>query len=758
MHKTLNNFRFILHPSSFIPPAARRLFAPRALGLADLIPWKDVEPGDVPGAWRVRGPEPQFVLPGPVRAGWLRVRLTLTAASPGWLGLYAGGGFEPAECLQRVAVQERAEVDCFVRVPGPAAALRIDPPDGPGEFRLEGLRVEPLSAPRALGEALAAKVRLLRKYAHTRQALWRAAGLLLRGDFGRLREKLFRGMNGPDLEGREPYDEGRAYEAWRRRRALTDADRERLRAEAAALADPPRFSVLLPLSAGREVDVRRSVESVLRQTYPGWELCVSCDASAGGSLRSRLAEFAQNDPRVRVVESPVAGDASAANAALAAATGDYVTLLDEGDELAEAALSRLAAAAAADRGLQMLYADEDRVAEDGRHVAPFLKPGWSPDTLLAWQYTGRPCVYRTDVVRRLGGFRAEFDPAHEYDLVLRIAADSPHVARVPDVLYHRRGSQVASERADEAARAALRAYLGRTGREGTAEPGPRPGLHQVRFSLRGAPVVSVVIPSACRPASVRGKTTFFLAECLERLRRSTYRNVELVVLHGPEVPPELARRLDEWGAVRAAYAAPFSWARAMNQSAALARGEHLLFLNDDVEVITPDWVERLLEFSQQPEVGAVGAKLLFPSGRVQHAGVAVLGGRPLHPFYSFGGGHGGYFHSLLVPRNCSAVTGACLMTRTEVFRSLGGFEEALPLNYNDVDYCLRVIRGGRRVVCTPHARLYHHELGTRKPEVRPEEAEFFRRSWGAAWADDPYYNPNLSTKHLDYRIREDAAA
>ena len=225
------------------------------------------------------------------------------------------------------------------------------------------------------------------------------------------------------------------------------------------------------------------------------------------------------------------------------------------------------------------------------------------------------------------------------------------------------------------------------------------------------------------------------------------------MLHGPTVPAELDRRLEAWGAVRAGYAAPFNWARAMNQGAALARGEHLLFLNDDVEVVAPDWLERMLEFSQQPEVGAVGAKLLFPSGRLQHAGVSVRGGRPAHPFYAHRGDHPGYFNSLLVPRNVSAVTGACLMTRADVFRSFGGFDESFPLNYNDVDYCLRLVAGGRRVVCTPYARLVHHELGTRPPGVRPREADAFRRRWGAAWAEDPFHNPNLSADHLDCRIR-----
>ena len=312
----------------------------------------------------------------------------------------------------------------------------------------------------------------------------------------------------------------------------------------------------------------------------------------------------------------------------------------------------------------------------------------------------------------MGGFRPEPGAAQEYGLALRIAADGGRVAHVPDVLYHRARPLAAVD--GEAARAVLRSHLERVGREGVVESGPAPGLHRVRFGIRGAPLVSIVIASACLPVRIRGERTFYLRKCLESIGRGNWRKYEIIVLHGPAVPAELGRMLDQYGAVRAAYATPFNWARAMNQGAALARGEHLLFLNDDVEVITPAWLERLLEFSQQPEIGAVGATLFFPGGQIQHAGVAILGGRPLHPFYAHRGDHPGYFNSLLAPRNCSAVTGACLMTRADVFRSVGGFDEGFPLNYNDVDYCLRLIAGGRRVVCTPHARLYHHELGTRR--------------------------------------------
>jgi O-antigen biosynthesis protein len=689
-------------------------------------------------------------------AGWARIRLKMTASKPGRFKLYSDGddGVLPAICLLNLEVAGAVDYDGFLCVASPASALRFEPPEAPGEFHLETLRIEPLTSLHAYSHALASKVKLLRKYWHTKQALGRALGMLARGDFSGLRHKLFQGLNGPDLEGREPYDDNQAYEAWRLSRRLTDDDRASLRAEAVALVEPPCFSVLLPLTGKCERAARQSIGSVLQQTYPFWELCISCDASAGAAVQNAVTEHAARDSRIRLTKVQIPGETAAfANAALAIASGRYITLLDEGDELAEHALSKLFQAVAGDPGLDMLYADEDRLTSEGQRVAPYFKPNWSPESLLAWMYTGRPGVYRTSLVRELGGFRAEYDRAHEYDLVLRMAAVSPRVTHIPDVLYHRRAAAISPALVEKAGQRALQNHLESTNRNGTVESEPTPGLHRIRFALQGAPKVSIVISSACRRVRIRGEKTYYLLKCLESIQKSTWPHYEIIVLHGPTVPPAIAHRLKMGGVVHAAYDSPFNWSKAMNQGAALAQGDHLLFLNDDVEVITPDWLERLLEFSQQKAVGAVGAKLFFPSGRIQHAGVAILDGRPQHPFYAHHGEHPGYFNNLVVPRNCSAVTGACLMTRADIFHSIGEFDIALPLNYNDVDYCLRLIASGRRVVCTPYARLYHHELGTRPAGVRPEETEALRQRWGDSWARDPYYNPNLSTSHFDYRIR-----
>ena len=311
------------------------------------------------------------------RPGWVRIRLKATAATPGWLELRAVA--DGAELrLRRVEVQGTADLDCLEYIAHPVRAFRLYPPGGPGAFHVERLRIERQSTPRALAHALAAKARLLRKYWHTGAALRRGFSLLLRGEFKQLWRKIFRGVNGPDLEGRESYDANVAYEAWRRRRTLADAERDRLRREAAALADPPVFSVLMQAASGRDADLRRSVESLRRQTYPAWQLWI-----VGGGDSAALSDVIGDDNRIRIAHTSNEG-----------AAADYVALMDAGDEWAEHALGSLAQAVAANRDVAMLYADEDRLAPDGRRVEPFFKPDWSPELLLSWMYVGRPAVYR----------------------------------------------------------------------------------------------------------------------------------------------------------------------------------------------------------------------------------------------------------------------------------------------------------------------------------------------------------------------------
>jgi glycosyltransferase involved in cell wall biosynthesis len=312
----------------------------------------------------------------------------------------------------------------------------------------------------------------------------------------------------------------------------------------------------------------------------------------------------------------------------------------------------------------------------------------------------------------------------------------------------------AKPEAHERAASALRAWLADNGHAGAVEPSGMTGFHRVRFDIKGTPTVSVVIPSGCKRANLHGKETWFVARCVETIRQqSTYPRVEVIVLYNETIDPELASELERHGARLVNYArpGPFNLADKMNAGAAQARGEQLLFLNDDIEVLSADWIESMLEFAQQDGIGAVGAKLLFPNGRLQHGGVLIPGGNPTHAFYAYPAFYPGYFNSQLVLRNWIAVTGACMMTRTEVFRAVGGFDVAFPLNYNDIDYCLRLRERDLRCVCTPYARLVHHEAIT-KDGLFPAELTAFHERWRTKLPRDPYYNDNFDQGGHDFRI------
>jgi glycosyltransferase involved in cell wall biosynthesis len=733
--------------------ALRHVLAPHGLSQRNLVPWQQLERIDGRDNWVALGPDPQFVIPCWLPAGWVRVRLRMCSNNRGRAELYVdtGAGFTAASRVERVEVGELGVArDFFIRLDEPARAVRFDPLDVEGEFHIAELRLDPVPEPRALVHALRGKLALIRSVGRVRICLWNALGMLLRGEVGTFRDKLLQGLTRPEQYGHRRLQGSLDYEAWRLARQLTDADRAALRAEATALEHAPRLSVLLPVFNIEPRYLRAAIESVRRQTYPCWELCIADDGSTVPEVRAVLEEYARADPHIKVTfRDHNGGIAAASNTALALATGEYVALLDHDDELAEHALSRVAREIVADRDLDMLYSDEDKLDAEGRHFAPFFKPDWSPEYFLACMYTCHLGAYRTSLVRDLGGFRSAYDFAQDYDLALRVVARTQRIAHIPDVLYHWRAlpsstaaAGAAKPQAHDAARRAVQNHLVETGRHGTVEPGPVPGFHRARFTIVGRPRVSIIIPTAGREARIRGQATTFVANCLESIRRlSTYTNYEILVVDNDDIPDGLLSQLDKCGAVRIPYTEPFNLSAKMNLGAAKASGDQLVFLNDDVEVLEPDWLEAMLEYAQQPEIGAVGARLLFPDGRVQHAGVVVVDGDPIHQEYGEPRDGLGYFCGAVVPRNCTAVTGACLMTRAEVFHGLGGFSEAFPLNYNDMDFCLRVRESGRRIVFTPYAELYHYEAAS-KAGIFPPELDAFKARWQQKLPPDPYYNPN----------------
>jgi len=547
------------------------------------------------------------------------------------------------------------------------------------------------------------------------------------------------------------------YQQWMAQQRLSKSDIDRAKQEISQWRLRPTFSVIMPVYNVEEEWLKRAIDSVLNQIYPDWELCIADDASPAPHIKPLLTHYSKLDSRIKVVFRAENGNIIAAsNSALELATGDYIALLDHDDELAIDALYENAKLINQHPDADFIYSDEDKINTNGDRSDPFFKPDWSPDYFHSCMYTCHLGVYRTDLIRAISGFRPGFDGSQDYDLVLRVVEKTQNIYHIPKVLYHWRiipasvtSSADAKPWAYEAAVRALKDMVDRSPFPGRVEPGPRAGFHRIRREIQGNPKVSIVIPSGGATLDTPTGKVCLLEQCVRSIRnRSTYRNFEIVVVDGYDVPDEVLAAIagDDLQLVRCAD--PFNFAQRINLGAKAATGDVLLLLNDDIEVKTPDWLESMLEFAQQPEIAAVGAKLFFANGTIQHIGVMVLSGNAGHAFHQVEGDHPGYFLSNLVNRNYLVVTGACLMMRRDLFFELGAMDESFPLNYNDVDLCLKAHQAGYRNLVTPYAQLIHYESASRQPGLRPKEWEHLNTKWKTYFEQlnyyDPYYNPNLS--------------
>lgn len=570
----------------------------------------------------------------------------------------------------------------------------------------------------------------------------------------RTRERLVDRGEPPPRTG-QVVDPDRRYALWLARHRVGFGSLYRLRDAARAFPYQPRISIVTPVYNVAEAWLRRAVESVRDQAYENWELCLVNDASTAPHIRPILEEYAGLDGRIKVVHLlENEGIAGASNHGLRAATGEYVGFLDHDDELYPEALFEVVRLLNRDPGVDMFYSDEDKIELDGRRTSAFFKPDWSPDLLLCMNYLCHFAVYRRSVLEEVGGFRGGFDGSQDWDLILRVSERTQRIAHIPKILYGWRkiagsaaGSVTAKPYAYTAGRAAIQDALARRGLEGRVEI-VGPGRYQVRYAVRGRPKVSLVIPVKDRIDLTR--------RCVESVEsKSTYRNFEIVIIDNGSVEEQSQRYLQTLASRHRVlrYDRPFNYSAINNLGASQASGDYLLFLNNDVEVVSRDWLEAMLGHAQRPEVGAVGARLLFPSGRMQHGGVFVVGTETafaLHAFKHLPGDSPCYFGFHEATRNWSAVTGACMMVRRSVFDEVGGFEEGLRVAFNDVDLCLRMRQRGYLIVYTPLATLIHHESATRKVLHPMEDVRLVHERWKEIIErGDPYYNPNLT------RVRED---
>ncbi|WP_449229712.1 glycosyltransferase family 2 protein [Azospirillum argentinense] len=560
------------------------------------------------------------------------------------------------------------------------------------------------------------------------------------------------------FETKVPYDRWIAVHE-----RLDAASLKAMRANVDTFRRRPRFSIVVPTYETAPEVLTPFLDSVLAQVYPDWELCIADDASRQPHVRATLERYAANDPRIKVTVRTTNGHiAEATNTALEMASGDFICLMDHDDTIAPNALYEFALALDADPDLDFIYSDEDKITADGQtRYEPFFKPDWSPEYLESCMYTAHFACYRTSIVRRVGGFRKEFNGAQDYDFVLRFVEHIGKAAHIPKILYHWRaipGSTAASmDNKDYVIDAAVRAlteHIERTGRLAFVRPNRYGGCFDVRRQVEGEPKVSIVIPSAGRPSEIRGEMVDLVVNCVRSIAQtSSYRNLELIVVHNGDLRPETVEALDAYGVVYVHYTDPvFNIAAKMNLGAQAATGDYVLFLNDDTEVINPDWLEAMLSLAQRPGVGVVGAKLYFEDGTLQHVGVTFCAGLPDHIRRGFSGDDPGYFFSTVGQRNYMAVTGACMLLRRALFEEVGGFEEALAINYNDIDLCLKVWDRGLRIVYTAQAELFHFESRNRERSVAAHEQAIFLERWGERVSTDPFYSPYFAARPPNFEL------
>ncbi len=519
----------------------------------------------------------------------------------------------------------------------------------------------------------------------------------------------------------------------------------------------PRFSIVTPIYETPPDVLAAMLRSVERQSCGDWELCLVDDASPSPHVGEMLAAAAAREPRIRVERRDENGGiVAASNDALRMAEGEFVALLDHDDALHPDALELVAEAIDAAPDVDYIYTDEDKIDRAGRHQGPFFKPDWSPERLRTQMYTCHLSVMRRDLVEKVGGFDPEFEGSQDWDLVLRVTEKARRVVHVPRVLYHWRTLETSTAGAGEEAKPwafeagtrAIQAHCDRTGVPAIASRDTEhPGVYRLEPKLESEPSVSIVIPTAGTVREVRYEQVVLVEHCVESiLERSTYKNYEIVVVVDEAVDPEVRSRLAGHGPkVRLVdFDEPFNFSKKINRGAVQSDGELLLLLNDDMEVVTPNWIERLAMYAGLPGVGAVGSRLIWEDGRLQHVGIAFENvGYPGHIYRGFANQWNGYSNSVLVAQNFLAVTGACMMTPREDFESVGGFSTTFPVNYNDMDFCLKLVSAGKRIVYDPDTTLYHFESSSRSTEVEDWEKEQLRGRWLPITAVDPFSNPNI---------------
>lgn len=531
----------------------------------------------------------------------------------------------------------------------------------------------------------------------------------------------------------------------------------------------PLISVVVPAYRTPTVFLREMMESLEAQTYQNWELCIANASPEDKEMARVLKEYQEKDPRIQVknLEQNL-GIAENTNAAMDMAHGAFTGLLDHDDLLAPQALYRMVEALNTEaEEPDVFYSDEDKVTMDlSEHFQPHFKPDFNLDLLRSNNYITHFFVVRTELLKKIGGFRKEFDGAQDYDFIFRCVENAKKICHIPEILYHWRTHQASTADnpaskmyAFDAGKRAIEAHLERQGVKGIVSHTKDLGFYQVEYPVQGNPLVSILIPNKDQKESLK--------KCLDSVfTKTTYTNYEVIIIENNSQEKETWEYYEELKQRECVKV--ITWKDGFNYSAINnfgvqeAKGEYLLFLNNDVEVINPRWMEEMVGNCQRKEVGIVGAKLYYPDDTIQHAGTIIgIGGIAGHAFLNLPRSRSGYLHKASLQMNLSAVTAACMMMKREVFEQIGGFEEKLTVAFNDVDLCLRCVQAGYLVVYHPRVELYHYESKSRGTEDNEEkvrrfqgEIEFMRTRWiDLLKKGDPYYNKNLTLSKWNYSLR-----
>ncbi|MEF2687788.1 MAG: glycosyltransferase family 2 protein [Lachnospiraceae bacterium] len=555
------------------------------------------------------------------------------------------------------------------------------------------------------------------------------------------------------------------YNEWCKSDILTEEERKAQRER--TWEHPPLISVVVPIYKTPEVFLCQMIESVTAQTYPHWKLCIA-DGSEDVSQTKSIVERYLSDKRIKyVILEKNLGIADNTNAAMELADGDYIALFDHDDLLAENALYEVA-----DRicktGAEIVYTDEDKVTSDlSERYQPNFKPDFNLDLLRSNNYICHLLVVKKTLVQEVGGQKKEFDGAQDHEFLFRCVEKAKGIEHIPKVLYHWRvhkastaDNPLSKKYAYDAGKRAVTEHIRRCGEEAEVTDTLFPGFYRAKYQVTGEPLVSIIIPNKDEKETLK--------KCLDSIKeKSTYHNYEIIIVENNSTSQEIFdyyKEIDGRDGIRVVYwKSGFNYSALNNFGFTFAKGDYILCLNNDVTVITPDWLERMIGQCQRKEVGIVGVKLYYPDDTIQHAGVIIgIGGVAGAMFVGMARERSGYLRKAILQQDLSAVTAACMMVDRKAWEAAGGFNEDLAVAFNDIDFCLKVRREGYLVVYEPNVELYHYESKSRGYEDTPEKQKRFLSEINymkAHWSEiltkgDPYYNENFSLNTCNYTLRK----